>query len=884
MIKNSLNYTPFGKLNPDFNGDDSIAWHSLQDHLIDVSACFKALCECRNFRRALETAVSRSLTNCDIEWLSFFAFLHDIGKVNAGFQAKRWPKKKIAFGWPPHTGHGNEGYDFFMRNKAVLETLSEPIMTKMITIIEQWGEDVYNTLLTATMSHHGRPINKETALRPWYPAHWQAVRNSDGDIVYDLNAAIHDIDNVIQQRFSEAFTTSHQPLFNYAVFSHLFAGLVQLADWLGSDTRFFPYTKLNENRITTADDYAKRAVATLGLNTAPYYDALQHYLPTFEDVFGNPPYPLQKAIVNEKFGSVVIVESETGSGKTEAAIWHFIHLFKRGMVDSLYFALPNRVSAVQMYQRIKMAVERLWPQKAPVVVRAIPGYNAADNQEPTKLPDFQVLWPDEPTDDIAQQRWAAETPKRFLAAPIAVGTIDQALLAVLQVPHAHLRYALLVRSLLVVDEVHASDQYMTALLERLLKAHTDVGGHALLLSATLGSRAKARYLNCHKTTSISYPSFIEACQIPYPVLSDQKQQYPIAGCQHNKIVTWSLHDCLDDPIAIAQAAIIAAATGAKVLVIRNTVQAAIAVFKAVYQRVPDLKWLLTVNSVATLHHSRFSREDRPLLDAAVIAQIGKAAPSGSRIVIGTQTLEQSLDLDADFLITDLCPMDVLLQRIGRLHRHRVQDINRPKAYQTAQAWVLTPSINDLTPYFTHSQHGLGMRSKGNSIYPDLRIIEATQRLIIEHNTITIPQDNRFLVEATTHPERLAAIEALGSQWCELGAKLDGHRSAQWTVAQLNTIDFDKPFDQLEPFPDRSIMTRFGMGDYMLSFDPVLIGPFGEPCRKLPIPHHLLPSHTNQIGLQPQNIVVDDKNKSKKILFTLGNIDYSYSYLGLEKRA
>jgi CRISPR-associated endonuclease/helicase Cas3 len=163
-------------------------------------------------------------------------------------------------------------------------------------------------------------------------------------------------------------------------------------------------------------------------------------------------------------------------------------------VDSLYFALPTRVAASQLYKRVQDTLDRLWPENPPLALRALPGYVAADGQEARALPDFKVLWADNPDDQAAPQRWAGENAKRFLAAPVAVGTIDQALLGALQVAHAHLRHATLARSLLVVDEVHASDAYMTVLLEQLLKAHLNCGGHAVLLSATLGSSARSRYL------------------------------------------------------------------------------------------------------------------------------------------------------------------------------------------------------------------------------------------------------------------------------------------------------------------------------------------------------------------------------------------------------
>ncbi len=212
----------------------------------------------------------------------------------------------------------------------------------------------------------------------------------------------------------------------------------------------------------------------------------------------------------------------------------------------------------------------------------MPGYAAADGEEPVILPKFEVQWNDNPDDEKAHRRWAAETPKRFLAAPIAVGTIDQALLGILKVRHAHMRYALLARSLLVVDEVHASDVYMTALLERLLKAHLGNGGHALLLSATLGSSARTRYLALGRSVaSATLPSFDEAGNTAYPALSDGNGLRPMARTGYAKHVQWSLHDCMDHPAVIAAMAIEAAATGAKVLVVRNTVPTAIAVLREI---------------------------------------------------------------------------------------------------------------------------------------------------------------------------------------------------------------------------------------------------------------------------------------------------------------
>ena len=137
----------------------------------------------------------------------------------------------------------------------------------------------------------------------------------------------------------------------------------------------------------------------------------------------------------------------------------------------------------------------MFPQgHAPEPVLAVPGYLRAGAAEGKRLPRYEVWWDDQHSvaDPVIRRRWAAESAKRYLAAQIAVGTIDQAMMAALQVRHAHMRAACLARNLLVVDEVHASDQYMRVILEGLLEAHIGVGGYACLMSATLGSVARQR--------------------------------------------------------------------------------------------------------------------------------------------------------------------------------------------------------------------------------------------------------------------------------------------------------------------------------------------------------------------------------------------------------
>jgi len=858
----------FGKLDRDGDGS-ATAWHPLVDHLIDVAACFCRLGRCGSIRRAMESTAGRSLTEQDLARLAVLVYLHDLGKANSGFQAKRWLRGSIPKGWPSHAGHGVEATKLFAED----DFLQALVTLLPVDAICTWGEAV-EPLLRASISHHGRPIIENAG--DWSRAIWKPVIGTEGQTLYDPAPVLAEIGRRAIELYPDAFMLGGDLLPEAPAFGHLFAGLVQLADWLGSDTAFFPFSALGEDRAKTSVDYANRAVMSLGLDVDGSRTALKTFSPSFAQIFGNPPYPIQAAMDAADLGSLAVLESETGSGKTEAALWRFVHLFECGAVDSLYFALPTRVSASQVYERILAAVARLWPTKPLLTVRALPGYASADGQEPQALPNFKVLWSDDPADAEAHRRWAAESPKRFLAAPIAVGTIDQALFGALQVRHAHLRHALLARSLVVVDEVHASDPYMTVLLERLLQAHLGCGGHALLLSATLGSSARARYLALNKDSRTAPPAFQAACGAPYPALSDGLAMRAIASTMRPKSVAWFLRDLIDDPQAVASLAIDAASAGAKVLIVRNTVPAAIAVFQALEEQAPDL--LFEVNGIRTLHHSRFSRQDRPLLDAAIQAQLGKARPPGPRIVVGTQTLEQSLDLDADLLITDLCPMDVLLQRIGRLHRHPRPQAQRPEAYRTPQAWILTPPDHDLSPLLQTARHGLGPFRDGDGIYPDLRTVEATRRQILERPSIRIPEDNRALVEGATHLDRLQDMESLSEGWRQLGQKIEGQTGAQRTIAYLHGLEIDKAFDAQQGFPtDLDIATRLGIRDRLLTFDPAPAGPFGEALKHLPVRHFLVPKGTDP-DTQPTAVEVRDGT----ISFSLESVRFRYSRLGLEK--
>lgn len=823
-------HIPWGKLSP-----DALVAQPLVGHCRDVAAVFVAMLRLPGIQRRI--AGFAGLDDFPEEWISrlgWLAFVHDFGKVNAGFQARRDPKA-------PSIGH-----------VAPIVALPAGAAERLLPpSFESWATDVdsLDDLLDAILSHHGRPWNKtddrNTVDR--YARHW--LRHGDYDPLAELSA----FSRTASRQFPDAPAQGGAPMPLPPRMVHALAGLVMLADWIASsDWRSSPGDAELE---TWAGGWLRRT----GLDPVHWREPLIAAPPTFEAAFGFPPKAAQRAFA-EAIGPLAILESETGSGKTEAALWRFISRFAAGAVDGLYFALPTRTAAVQLHARVARLVARLWPIDPPPVVLAVPGY--LDDDGAGALPPAL-----DPRDEIegdgrGRPIWAAEHPKRYFVATISVGTIDQALLSVLRVKHAHLRASALMRHMLVIDEVHASDAFMGRVVETLLRDHLAAGGEAALLSATLGAVARQRLAAApwvRNLADLDPPSLAEATAAPYPAVTAADGETPILSpCRHDgyaKSVVVEVAAIIDDTRKIAARALEAARRGAKVLVVRNTVAGAVALQEALEDLAgPDAPELFRVGGVATLHHGRFAREDRRRLDTAVEAALGKARADGGRVVIGTQTLEQSLDIDADLLLTDLCPMDVLLQRIGRLHRHPREPDGSPRrrasGFETARVIVLTPS-DGLAPYLPNAlprgraRHGLGpvMRDAiPGGVYVDLRVLEATRRLCETRPRWDIPAMNRDLVESAVHDEALARMIAEmpaeeGERWRRHGGDIDGKALADRTLAKIGALDRSRPFMHHDNriVAEEIIRTRLGDAGALIDLPEGTRGPFGTEVRRLVIP-------------------------------------------------
>ena len=613
-------------------GPESI--HLLEHHLADVGACFEALLNQPTIRQRLARSGGMEMLNdATAARLALFATLHDIGKVNVGFQTQIWRDEDFPSGRrrPGHAGHyhelapvlrGEDGAtaDWFFENLGWWHDATE-------SWDDRCGETVC-ALFIAALSHHGQPLQLE-GNRPSNRALWGRYGG------LDPAEEVRRIGGLARRWFPDAFTGDTQRLPPDPEFQHMFLGLCTLADWIGSNEAWFEYRdKPDDNYFLYAQRQAEKALQEIGLGIEEQRLSFAAMSPRldFTNLFDHPaPNAIQRqvALATRLTEPLVIIESETGSGKTEAALWRFAKMYEAGLVDGLYFALPTRAAATQLHGRVTGFVERMFPEgNRPEPILAVPGYVKAGDITGRHLQDYEVWWDDHPDAATRSRRWAAESAKRYLAAQIAVGTVDQAMMAALKVKHSHMRGACLARNLLVVDEVHASDAYMRRIIKALLDAHLGPGGYAMLMSATLGSAARRQWLSTGRFNINEAPRLEEAVHAPYPAVSVRAaggdSVAPAGENGQEKNVGISAEPIIHDFEGVAAMALQAAWAGGKVLVIRNTVSYAMETQLALEETAgDDRESLFSYKGNATLHHSRFAPEDRKLLDDEVETRLGK---------------------------------------------------------------------------------------------------------------------------------------------------------------------------------------------------------------------------------------------------------------------
>lgn len=748
----------------------SHVWLSVADHCFDVAAVMWELAGIPRYQRMLGVA-----TQADRGLFAVLAGLHDLGKYSAGFQ------RKIQHLPGATTGHVTVG----------LSLVRSPRCPGALVSLDPG-------LLAASIQHHGGPVTAASGMS-------QAALDGafSGEALGEISAlayALLDLYPTTGKLSSGSSSVSVQ---------HAFSGLVMLADWLGSNTQVFPYgpdDPRGERRVSWASERAHWLVHhTLKIGGAPMCttplnprDVTAYPLNEVQQIVADLPLPTAP--------SRLLIEAETGSGKTEAAVLWATRLIEAGEAVGFYFALPTRAAAMQVHARISEIAARVWGD-VPVVL-AVPGMytpTAADEDLTNARWDERVI------------RWASEAPKQFLAGMIVVGTVDQLLLVGLNTGHSRMRAAMLARLVVIVDEVHASDTYMSTILQDVLGRHALLGGHSVLLSATLGISARVELLRSSRgyTEIPPYPavwleegSSLRALRTPLVPQCPHPTREVILYTRDREHV-WS---------AVAERV----RAGARVLVVCNTVRAAISVWET-------LGTLLAASEDTSedtsedapevvLHHSRFLPADRLVLDEAVqsLLRPDRGVSLRGHVVVGTQTVEQSLDIDADLLVTDLAPPDVLLQRFGRLHRRKGQEERRAAVgCSVAEAWVLAPT-ESLVSCLT-SDGGVRRNETvppgAGSVYQDLRDLEVSRKLVAE-GRVSLPADARRWVDAPRPNDDV--------RWISHAGKISREMHQQLRSAVAGMVRWDQSFrgTPVEVSADRPT-TRYGLSDLRVTFCPPL---------------------------------------------------------------
>jgi len=556
---------------------------------------------------------------------------------------------------------------------------------------------------------------------------------------------------------------------------HWFTGFMVFCDWIGSNTGWF--SAVCQESATTLEEATLRAQSAL-------HDIGWHLNEpasgvTFSQMFDSSaehPFlmrPLQSALVGAVDGpGLYIIEAPMGEGKTEAALAAAYRRWTDGGERGLYFALPTQLTSNRIHERVEAFLSKVLA--SPSSLSLVHGNAWISGNRIT--PISPTAGGEEGAS--AANLWFSDSRKALLA-PFGVGTMDQALMSVIPVKHSALRLFALSGKVVVIDEVHSYDPYTSALVDRAVGWLIKVGCTVIVLSATLTKDRRAALVAAagavEETISESYPLItkvgtgaLHAETIAVPRDAAVRKEVQISNLSRNGS-EW------------AAAAVAAAESGACVLIVRNTIALAQQTYDQMKSACRDC------GVEFGLLHSRFPQFRRDENESLWMGLLGKREelrPHHGCILVGTQVVEQSVDIDADLLISDLAPTDMLLQRIGRLHRHARR---RPRGYTSPQCIILQPSVN-WGGEVAEIKKSLGPSAY---VYPPFALFQA-QRVWERLTQIVLPEEIRPLLEESSRtPDDLpAGAAALREELEQLVSKMLG-------TAWMNTVFGTASVDDVE---------------------------------------------------------------------------------------
>lgn len=768
-------------------------YHLLAYHSLDVAAVAGELLDARVSMTA-GIASYMSLTAEQLKSLLVFIFaLHDLGKFSSVFQKLYFNPESDLFKPDCVTEYDSRSFRHDRIGLYFWSELKQSIAPKILELdtLEKGQQgrsfDALMVLVDCALGHHGQPIDTKDVrqMKRFVEPHNVEAAASFFVDVFELLKPHIPVENL----HSKVWRLRLEQV------SWQIAGLAVLADWIGSDNSHFCYRSdsidLNEYWIH-AQKTAKKALAATDLNAVPVVKPFQ----SIKAHYGFEPTPLQRwaeQVQLDDSPQLFILEDVTGAGKTEAALALTHRLMQSGAADGFYFGLPTMATSNAMFRRVATHYQQMLSLDG-----AIPSIVLAHGAREMNALFREAVLASGSTDKnynandstaTAQcNEWLADSRKKALLAPVGVGTIDQALLAVLPRRHQSLRLLGLNRKVLIFDEVHAADEYMFELLESLLALHLHQGGSAILLTATLSKKQR------QKLVSVWHQS------VGLPEIFLQKFDFPLA----TKVSIDPLNSLLEQPLesradvtrdvrinflssqgSCVEVVLSAVSQGQCVVWVRNSVDDAIAAFR-------QIQTGMAKPEDCILFHSRFILQDRKAIEEKVLSIFGKegnGALRAGKVLVATQVFQESLDADADVMISDICPVDDLIQRAGRLHRHtrnsrgvfeqNIKDVRSPpELWVHAPVWEDEPKQDWLSKDFRNTQY----------VYRSPGRLWLSMKRLRDLGAIRMPGEARDLIEAVYDD---AAYEVIPKSLKKLEENLFGEEMAKAAKANASLLKWQE---------------------------------------------------------------------------------------------
>lgn len=733
-----LNY--WGKAQP--SPSANAAWHPIAYHLLDVASVAAAMLAIRP--RTLDRGAALIGMNRDDaeRFLVALASLHDLGKFGRAFQSKRPDLLAERSARPalsrPHTKDG-----FVLWQRHLADRIGGQLVRGSATALKP--------LMMAAFGHHGRPVEVERSV----------LLGSLFDDT-DIDAARTCADDVLDLLLGGTPCPEVDEAHAIAA-SWWTAGLITVCDWVGSHQEWFPYAPptapVNEY-WSRVQERAASAVRSAGLiPCAPAPTRSFHQVTGLAKALVPTPAQVWASTVSlPSAPTLFLIEDVTGAGKTEAAHMLIHRLMAAGRATGAYWAMPTQATANAMFDRQKKAIDGLFESHAGQVPSLILAHGQSRWHAgfrdtvlggavgPSSSSEDESNGA-EPTSVVAVAAFLADDRRAGFLADVGAGTVDQAILGVLPSRFNTVRLFGLADKILVIDEAHAYDAYVNAELKTLLTFHAGLGGTAILLSATLSQKQRNDFVHEWQSACGRRRQTKGWGAKPEDALRVHTQDYPLAtvvpanGDAIESALEAASGRTLDVRFAtnfgdVEEEIISASQAGAAVAWIRNTVDSCVEAARRLRARGVD----------AMVFHARFAQGDRQQRETEVTSLFGKKALAGKRrgrVLIATQVIEQSLDLDFDLMFSDLAPVDLLLQRAGRLWRHRERNPERQGV--SAPTLVIVGPVFDEDPPSSWIPGGLLPWTE--AVYARSAVLWRTARAFWPHRAVSVPEDVRMLIES-----------------------------------------------------------------------------------------------------------------------------------------